>query len=275
MLELYDPDRAQIVTRAGEIRPWGAFVEAMDAEMKKHAQNGGAGLRILTENVTSPTLASQLRALLAKYPAARWHQYQPINDDNARRASVAAFGSQRRLALLAGERRRDRSLDADFLGQGPAHVRLAREFADRRRVDGTNPKRATMNRLYAVESTMTMTGAKADHRLRVSNHEVETIARQLAVRLGLPGGADAHEGAHGEWLAAVVKDLKSHRGRCLVIPGAFQPPAVHVLAHAINRLLDNVGSTVTHIEPVAAEPAVHADSLTALVRTWPRGRCPR
>ena len=116
------------------------------------------------------------------------------------------------------------ALDADFLAPRPGPRALAREFADRRRVDGTNPKRATMNRLYAVESTMTMTGAKADHRLRVSNPEVETIARQLAVRLGFPGDADAHEGAHGEWLAAVVKDLKSHRGRSLVDPGGLPAP---------------------------------------------------
>ena len=35
--------------------------------------------------------------------------------------------------------------------------------------------------------------------------------------------------------------------------------------------LDNVGSTVTYIEPVAAEPAVHADSLTALVKDMTAG----
>jgi len=271
LLELYDPDRAQVVTRAGEIRPWSAFVEAMDAEMKKHAQNGGAGLRILTENVTSPTLASQLRALLAKYPGARWHQYQPVNEDNARRGSLAAFDAPVDSRYSLANADVIVTLDGDFLAHGPAHVRLAREFADRRRVDGANPRRATMNRLYAIESTMTLTGAKADHRLRVANREVETVARQLAVRLGLPGGADAHASEHAEWLAAVVEDLRSHRGRSLVIPGAFQPPAVHVLAHAINRLLDNVGSTVSYIEPVAAEPVVHADSLAALVKDMNAG----
>jgi MoCo/4Fe-4S cofactor protein with predicted Tat translocation signal len=271
LLEMYDPDRAQVVMRAGEIRPWDAFVEAMSAEMKKHASNGGAGLRILTENVTSPTLASQLRAVLAKYPGARWHQYQPVNDDSARRASAAAFGTQVDARYSLENADVVVSLDADFLGQGPAQVRLAREFADRRRVNGTNPKRATMNRLYAIESTMTMTGAKADHRLRVSDQEVETIARQLAVRLGLPGGADAHDTEHGEVISALVKDLKSHRSRSVVIAGAFQPPAVHTLAHAINRMLDNVGSTVTYIEPVAAEPTVHAESLAALVKDMNAG----
>jgi len=271
VLEMYDPDRAQVVTRAGEIRPWGAFVEAMDAEMKKHSQNGGVGLRILTENVTSPTLASQLRALLAKYPGARWHQYQAVNDDGSRRAAAAAFGAQVDARYSLENADVIVSLDADFLGQGPAQLRLAREFADRRRVSAADPKRARMNRLYAIESTMTVTGAKADHRVRVSNQEVETIARQLAVRLGLPGGVDAHETAHGDVLAALVRDLNAHRGRSIVIPGPFQGPTVHILAHAINRMLDNVGSTVSYIEPVSAEPVVHTESLAALIKDMNAG----
>jgi MoCo/4Fe-4S cofactor protein with predicted Tat translocation signal len=264
VLELYDPDRAQVISRVGEIRPWSAFVEAMGAELERYDGDGGKGLRLLTETVTSPTLASQIRALLAKYPRARWHQYQPVNDDNARRAAVTAFGENVDTHYTLVDADVILSLDADFLAQGPAHVRLAREFADRRRVDGTALANATMNRLYVVEPTMTITGAKADHRLRTSSRNVETFARRLAVRLGLPGGA-APEGAQDAWLDALARDLKKHRGRSAVIAGRFQSPAVHVLAHAINHALGNVGRTVKYSEPIAAEPTVHADSLAALV----------
>ncbi len=60
--------------------------------VRRHAQAAlgvqrarrGAGLRILTETVTSPTLAEQLPRLLAAFPEARWHQYEPFGRDGAR-----------------------------------------------------------------------------------------------------------------------------------------------------------------------------------------------
>jgi len=272
LLELYDPDRAQVVSLAGEIRPWTAFAEAVTAAMTSHATTGGRGLRILTETVTSPTLAAQLRELLVRYPKARWYQYEPINDDNARRAAVLAFGENVDTRYVLDNADVIVSLDADFLGHGPARVRLAREFADRRRVDAEDPARATMNRLYAIEPTLSMTGAKADHRLRLTAADVEVFVRHLAVRLGLAGGMVSHDAPYHDWLGALVRDLKNRRGRSVVIPGAFQPPAVHVLAHAINRALDNVGSTVFYTEPVVAEPVIQSEALTRLTAEMNAGQ---
>ena len=56
---------------------------ALDAQLPTK----GAGLRILTETVSSPTLARQLAALLAALPAARWHQWEPASRDNARNSA--------------------------------------------------------------------------------------------------------------------------------------------------------------------------------------------
>ena len=53
VLGLYDPDRSQVISNAGQIRPWDAFVEAMNATVKDHLEDEGAGLRILTETITS------------------------------------------------------------------------------------------------------------------------------------------------------------------------------------------------------------------------------
>ena len=52
---------------------------------------GGAGLRILTETVTSPTLGAQIRGLLADTPG-KWHQWEPAGRDNARAGAKLAFG---------------------------------------------------------------------------------------------------------------------------------------------------------------------------------------
>src|SRR5437016_6149293 len=53
----------------------------------------GAGLRVLSETVVSPTLARQADELLKAFPAARWHQYEPVNRDTAYRGARLAFGT--------------------------------------------------------------------------------------------------------------------------------------------------------------------------------------
>src|SRR5262249_40348873 len=92
ILTLYDPDRSQVVRHVDEIVPWAQFDEALTTRSEALAAGKGEGLRILTGTVTSPTLGRQLRALLAAYPQARWHQYEPIGSDGARGGAKLAFG---------------------------------------------------------------------------------------------------------------------------------------------------------------------------------------
>src|SRR3954470_14055502 len=67
LLDLYDPDRSQTVMRAGEVSNWSNFASALEPMLAAH-KSDGADLRILTRQVTSPTLAQQLRQLLTTYP---------------------------------------------------------------------------------------------------------------------------------------------------------------------------------------------------------------
>ncbi|HEV8232366.1 MAG TPA: molybdopterin oxidoreductase, partial [Thermoanaerobaculia bacterium] len=60
VLSLYDPDRSQTLLYLGEIRPWSAFLGEMRLVLEEERGRRGAGLRILTETVSSPTLARQL-----------------------------------------------------------------------------------------------------------------------------------------------------------------------------------------------------------------------
>jgi molybdopterin-containing oxidoreductase family iron-sulfur binding subunit len=179
VLGLYDPDRSQTIVSAGAIRTWEAFLAAVRPALTAQESKRGAGLRILTDTITSPTLARQLRDLLAKYPEAKWVQYDADGRDNVRAGAQAAFGtiveSQYRLAdakvVLA--------LDADLFGRGPARLRLARDVARARRLDG--PK-ADPLRLYAIECTPTTAGAVADHRMALRASDVESFAAEVASR---------------------------------------------------------------------------------------------
>src|SRR5947208_15792442 len=152
ILGLYDPDRSQTLTNVGDIRPWSAFLGAINAALTAQKPLNGAGLRILTESVNSPTLAAQIRDLLARFPSAKWHQWDPASRDNARVGSQLAFGGE----FLDAQYRLDQAdvilaLDADFLGCGPGSLRHAKDFAARRRPENAD----RMNRLYAVESMPT------------------------------------------------------------------------------------------------------------------------
>jgi molybdopterin-containing oxidoreductase family iron-sulfur binding subunit len=172
LLGLYDPDRAQVLTHVGEIRPWSALVDAIGQVRAAQAASGGRGLRLLTGAVGSPTLAAQIQALLAEFPEARWHRWEPVGPLQARRGAVLAFGEPVETLYRFERARVVVALDADFLMRGPARIRAARDFAQARRLIGGNPDPA---RLYAAESTLTATGSVADHRIAVRSADVEAI----------------------------------------------------------------------------------------------------
>ncbi|HYP27954.1 MAG TPA: TAT-variant-translocated molybdopterin oxidoreductase [Blastocatellia bacterium] len=265
ILSLYDPDRSQTLTYLGDIQPWSAFLGAIRPVLSAQMPLGGAGVRILTETVTSPTLASQLRSILDDFPSAKWHQYDPVGGAGAREGGRAAFGQYVNTIYDFEKADVILSLDSDFLHCGPATLRYSRQFASRRRVSGEGGEKP-MNRLYAVESSPTLTGAKADHKIPLRPSQVEAFTRALASGLGVQGvQASSVEGVPGEWIPAVVKDLQQHRGASLVVAGEFQPPVIHALAHAMNQALGNVGNTVVYTDPVEANPVDDIASLRELV----------
>ncbi|MDQ3906821.1 MAG: hypothetical protein M3268_00590, partial [Acidobacteriota bacterium] len=274
VLTLYDPDRSQTVAYLGEINSWGEFLVALRRALAPLRDRQGAGLRVLTETITSPTLADQLKGLLNDFPQAVWHQWEPAGRDNARAGARLAFGDYADAIYHFDKADVVLSLGADFLSTGPASLRYARDFMSRRRVraDGAGAKAAQMNRLYVVECAPSCTGAVADHRLPVRASDIQGFALAVAAALGVASAqtasADATTGAaaaHTDWIAAVARDLQQHRGASLVVVGDEQPPVVHALAHAINGQLGNVGQTVSYVEPAEANPTDQLASLRQLV----------
>jgi molybdopterin-containing oxidoreductase family iron-sulfur binding subunit len=265
VLGLYDPDRSPVLLHRGEITPWSRFVISMEALLASLQSAGGTGLRILTGHVTSPTLLFQLAALRQRFPNARWHAYE-AGCERPARGSTIAFGQPAHPVYRFDQAEVVVALDSDFLMSGDGHVRYAHDFAERRRVRAEAPR---MNRLYAVEATPSVTGALADHRLVVRAHDVGQVARALAAIRGVPGvepprtlpvSTGAPETA--AFLATVATELAARPGVSLVVPGAFQPPEVHALAHALNAVHGNIGRTVVFTDPIgpaADEPASLVD----------------
>ncbi len=194
ILSLYDPDRSQVVTHEGRVETWEHVQATLLAVRESRSKaSKGAGLRILTQTVTSPTLADQLRRLQEQFPEAKWHAYEPVTRDAVGAGCRLAFGEELEPVYHLDKADVIVALDADFFAWGPGRLKDARAFAARRETEkdprafitgrvaeDTAPGAATMNRLYAIECTPTITGASADHRLPVAARDVAAIARAIA-----------------------------------------------------------------------------------------------
>lgn len=272
VLNLYDPDRAQAIKQAGLVSSWPAFFDALTRELETVRANQGAGLRILTQAITAPSVIDQMESILQDFPQAQWIQYEPINRDSAREGANLAFGEDVNTIYRFDQADVVVSLDANFTQFGPANVRYAREFTDRRRV---RENRTEMNRLYVAESTPSATGTFADHRLPLSSVQIESFARALAAELGV-GVESPPEGSLSEvpedWIPAIARDLQANTGRSIIIPGDYQSPAVHALAHAMNDLLGNIGRTVVYTEPLESGSVGQTESLIELANDMANDR---
>lgn len=264
VLDIYDPDRSQTVLRNGGASTWADFTSALQNTLGNLAD--GNRLRILSEANTSPTLEHQVRRLQETYPGATWHQYSPAQSDNVRSGAMAAFDKDVVPAYDFAKADVVVSLDADFLGEGPAKLAYTRAFSSRRRVRNAEDA-DNKNRVYVFESTLSVTGSMADHRVALRSAYIDALTRTVANRLGLDvaAGVMPANQVPSELVDALIADLHDHEGSSIVIAGDGQPAAVHALAHALNYVLGNVGETVFYHQPAVSE-AHQLESLISLVR---------
>jgi MoCo/4Fe-4S cofactor protein with predicted Tat translocation signal len=263
ILGLYDPDRSQAEIHDGRIGSYAEFQDELSTALGAEKGNSGSGVRLLTPTITSPTLGDLIRTFLKGYPSAKWVQYESVTRDNVRKGAEMAFGEYLDAVYRVDQADVIVALDSDFLTSGPGSVRYARDFARKRRVEEPDSK---MNRLYAVESTPTNTGAMADHHLRMRASDIEAFARALARELGLSAvaGPAALPNVPAGWIPALARDLKQHPGSTLVTVGDQQPAIVHALTHSINQALGNFDKTVYFAEPIEVSPAHQWDSIGEL-----------
>ena len=245
ILDLYDPDRARHFKHDGKQVSREAALGFLDELSKKFAANSGEGLAFLAESSTSPSRARLQKIIADKFPKSQWFTYDAIDSGIHQRAATQAFGQSVKPVFHYDKAKVILSLDADFLGgEDDAHNHIRKYAASRKAGDG-------MSRLYAVESLFTLTGAAADHRLRLAPDLMAYLAVVIASfaesgtnLAALPTGENSKLEI-SKWVTECAKDLFANKGQSLVVAGQRQPIAVHLLANAINSLLGNIGKTVS------------------------------
>ena len=267
VLDLYDPDRATKHTIHGSDATSAQVTELLANIGKAAAANGGDGLAFLAEESSSPTRARLLGTLKQKFPRAIWAEYEPVQDEPPAAAARAVFGRDVKPLYQFAKAKRIVSLDADFFHAESGSLYYAREFAKGRKV---TKREDPMNRLYVVESGLSLTGSMADHRLRLASSHMASFAAALAGKImgasaldTLAQGLDFKD--QEKWLSACAKDLLDHRGECLVVAGAHQSAAVHAIVYALNSYLGNVGQTVDFVE-IGAKGASTISALATAIK---------
>ena len=264
ILDLYDVDRAVRFLNSGAPVAKARVFDFLSAQAREAGAAGGDGLCILLSQSSSVSRARLIGAILEKFPRASLYTYEPIDYQVAREAATQAHRApasddSRTAQGLHPFYRLDKaktvvSLDCDFIGGEEDTSRMIRDFSRARRLAEAD---ATPVRLYAAEALMTLTGAAADHRLRLSSSQVGALTAHLALAvLAKDPSPEAGEwvaalrrvpapaGVKPEWIQQCAADLLANRGAGAVLVGYRQPLAVHVLANVLNRSLGNEGATV-------------------------------
>jgi Fe-S-cluster-containing dehydrogenase component len=277
ILQLYDPDRAANVMNVDQTTTWSTFVTVLTAFIRNKGDARDLRLRILTGPMTSPTIAAQIAALQTLFPKLVWHQHDPVGHANTHAGIERLFGRPLTPVYDFAKARRIVSLDAHFLADEPGSVRYAREFAQRRRLPfkpigsvqsiapamKQSPLTAeSMARLYVAESTVTFTGARADHRITLKAHDIAAVAA-LLVDPSRPTHLSLEAKA---WAAAAIADLREAGADALVLAGENQPSEVHALIHTLNASLGAVGNTVRYVDPVDFRTPHSLTTLTDALR---------
>jgi len=243
ILDLYDPDRARHFKHDGKEVSREDALSFLDSLSQKFAANSGEGLAFLAESSTSPSRARLQQIIAQKFSKAQWFTYDAIDSGIHQRAATQAFGQPVKPVFHFDKAKVILSLDCDFLGgEDDAHNHIRQFAAGRKAGEG-------MSRLYAVESLFTLTGASADHRLRVAATAIVQVAFALLAEIDPSHASNALQtqilNLDPKWIKECANDLKAAGKQALVVAGQRQQPVVHWIAHAINSALGVVGNSVT------------------------------
>ena len=255
--------------RENDPATWDDFIHWIESRRKHWRETGGAELRILSGNSRSPTLARLRGSLLHEFPEARWHVYEPIHRDSERLALGALFGAPLLPVYHLSRASYIVSLDADFLGEGAASVRWARDYAGARE-DGAP--------LYVAEGAPTITGAMASRRLAIRRDRVPFLARALAralsVDVGVPLSAEenAVEVEYRSWLSEIGRRASSGSGGGVFLAGREQNPETHAIVHLLNSFFSARAKTVEYIDARELSGEGCVESIRALAGDISRGR---
>ena len=279
-LSLYDPDRSRAVVDRpnGQAHPVDWFTRNVIPRFQAFKGRGGR-MAVLCEASASPTLLRLRQQLENDFAGTTWYTWEPLRATSQADATTAAFGKPLRPVYHLDKAAVVVSLDEDYLGLHPAHVRYAADWSKRRAsVDRgaasfgavADDGEVSMSKCFTAESRYSLTGASGDYRLPVSPSRLALVAAAMGRAIGLGSASDLADDLTPREQAFVdqsVAAIRANPGKALVCFGAHLPVAVQSLLMAVNDEIGAVGSTLTYVE----DPVPPAGDIAELTRRMADG----
>lgn len=271
VLDLYDPDRSSAPRTKAVAVSWDDFKGAAMPLMRQIKQQKGAGFAVLMEPTSSPSFRAQIEQMQRQMPEALFVEWCPNHRDGLYMGTAMVCGGPAEPIFDFAKAKVIVSLDADFMGAGPSQLANAAGWAAGRRKVDDQPE--SMNRLYALELTPSVTGAVADHKMPVSVGDLDRFARALASQFGLPVEAAEVKGDLAKWVTAVAADLRANQGAAVVVAGDHAPMTMHAVAAMLNQAIGAVTAGIVKYQtPVIGAAGKQTAGLSELVSRMSSGQ---
>ncbi len=274
ILELYDPDRVKDISLNGSksdatgVRQW--LNQSFNA-LHFNESSRGEKTGILFNEVSSITSLNLLGQIKEKFPAVKFYEYSPDNQNNVYQGVRNITGESSAPQIDFKKAKVVISFGDDFLGNGPHSSLYNREFMASRK--DANPNK--FNRLYQFENTFSITGGVADHRFVLKRNNIDLIVYSVLVQLYqksisrinrslisllerklIEAASTLKSIPFYSQINKVVDDLFSNQGQAVVTAGRDLSPFVHSLVVYINQILN---APVAYYNPLAQKTSLFGD----------------
>jgi MoCo/4Fe-4S cofactor protein with predicted Tat translocation signal len=249
IMALYDPDRIKTpLRRIGNRFEDSNWKQVDDEIILSLSSIGNKEIAIITNQIVSPTQNEVLKDFIKKYPSAKIYSLEQFNESIRNNAWQKCYSESEFPIIKWNDAEVVVSLDADFLGSGSNRIENTRLFAERR--DAMNKK---FNRLYTIESNLSLTGMNADYRLMLKPDLqyafVMALINELQKKNVINSSVNASSykladlsselGLSEKTLKYLVNDLAEKKGKTIIYAGDHLPENVHIAVNLLNEELGN------------------------------------
>lgn len=265
ILNLYDPERLKYPLS----KNYNVFSETnwkfVDDNIINVLSNvGDKEIAIISHKINSPSFLKLLEEFKYTYPSSKFYSYELFNDSLRNSAWVKCYGRDNFPLIDWSKAEVILALESDFLGTDENRIENSRLFAQARDV---NSKK--FNRLYVVESGLTLTGINADYRLKIKpEHQlefvlvlIEELKKKGVINTAFNFNVTVDEFVNKfnldkKKLDYLIEDLSSNKGKSIIYAGDSQSEDVHIAVNLLNELLGNsnlyrTDSSIVNLSPIS------------------------
>ncbi|WP_290663966.1 MULTISPECIES: TAT-variant-translocated molybdopterin oxidoreductase [Ignavibacterium] len=274
ILNLYDPERIQQPLKKNSAGFDNIDWKKADSDIiAALSMAGSKEISIVTHTISSPTFLKVLEDFKSKFPSTKVYSYELFNNSNRNSAWIKSYGSGNFPLIKWNEAKVIVALDSDFLGVEGNRIENSRLFAESRDVNSKS-----FNRLYVIESSMTLTGINADYRMRLRPelqfafvmslmnelNKKGVISTSLASGFSLSDFVEKNN-LDKEKVNYLINDLIAYKGKSIIHAGDLLPENVHIAVNILNDLLGNKNLYRNDSSPVNLINLASLDEIKELV----------